>query len=579
MLDRLSPSVSSGSTVDDENRPNRFKGPDSTWRGYTKDERSLAASLDGLRANDLSAHLYSAHALKARLYEPQKDKDSKPWSAKRQWMKRDDTGEPPWHPDPQWTAWPLPAEDVPRKEETFGRSLEDLVAEQDTFRKEESWVPCADLREEVQALMLRKAKQRFRRRTWTSAEDVMDRGRKEASVAKAGNRASTRSRSRSRSRVPADGEGDPEDRESNASEAPPTLPEENMTPVFIADDARASRVLDPGVNHILSRFEDLLVGLHRSRMGHVKGGVEKQRTEDPETKARRRQDLHQRQRDGLGVRDWSEVMGIASLTGWDPAVVNRATKRCASLFGEGMSLRTMPETASSRLHDSITDYVPDTAPLSPSATSSGSKDTDHELSDIKAHYCPLASCNRSSIPFEQCWRLRAHLRRSHKYTNGDLDELFPEHIKSEASSRASSHARIWEPPDPLVCPHNDCRNPEKVYPATRRLVEHIRRAHGYDPRDESPSFAEEDWASTEDLLVGKENGMVGGVHSDGFLARIVLDSAAPSRRATPAQTPSRGRSFSGDEGERATKRVKAGEEKDTENTHPGAAEDTEDFRE
>lgn len=45
----------------------------------------------------------------------------------------------------------------------------------------------------------------------------------------------------------------------------------------------------------------------------------------------------------LGLRDWSDVFAIASMTGWDSAVVTRAAARCAALFEEGITFRTLEE--------------------------------------------------------------------------------------------------------------------------------------------------------------------------------------------------------------------------------------------
>ena len=45
----------------------------------------------------------------------------------------------------------------------------------------------------------------------------------------------------------------------------------------------------------------------------------------------------------LGLRDWSDILGIASMTGWDPTVVAKAAGRCAVLFEEGMAFRTLEE--------------------------------------------------------------------------------------------------------------------------------------------------------------------------------------------------------------------------------------------
>jgi len=43
----------------------------------------------------------------------------------------------------------------------------------------------------------------------------------------------------------------------------------------------------------------------------------------------------------IGLRDWSDVLGIAALQGWDGVVIDAAAKRCAALFGEGMDFRVL----------------------------------------------------------------------------------------------------------------------------------------------------------------------------------------------------------------------------------------------
>lgn len=46
-----------------ENRPNRWKGPKSTWRNLTQEERLLWRSLKQLDNEDLGVHLYNAFQL------------------------------------------------------------------------------------------------------------------------------------------------------------------------------------------------------------------------------------------------------------------------------------------------------------------------------------------------------------------------------------------------------------------------------------------------------------------------------------------------------------------------------------
>ncbi len=53
----------------EETRPNRFKGIASTWLTLTGQERGLASSLEQVRNEDLSLHLYNAHVLRARARE------------------------------------------------------------------------------------------------------------------------------------------------------------------------------------------------------------------------------------------------------------------------------------------------------------------------------------------------------------------------------------------------------------------------------------------------------------------------------------------------------------------------------
>jgi hypothetical protein len=47
-----------------EKRPNRWQGPQSTWRTLTEDERQLWRSMEQIRDQDLAVHLYNAFALK-----------------------------------------------------------------------------------------------------------------------------------------------------------------------------------------------------------------------------------------------------------------------------------------------------------------------------------------------------------------------------------------------------------------------------------------------------------------------------------------------------------------------------------
>ncbi|KAI1802867.1 hypothetical protein F4811DRAFT_368013 [Daldinia bambusicola] len=45
----------------------------------------------------------------------------------------------------------------------------------------------------------------------------------------------------------------------------------------------------------------------------------------------------------LGLRDWRDVLGAAALAGFPADAVDRAARRCADLFGQSMTLHTLPE--------------------------------------------------------------------------------------------------------------------------------------------------------------------------------------------------------------------------------------------
>ena len=119
-------------------------------------------------------------------------------------------------------------------------------------------------------------------------------------------------------------------------------------------------------------------------------------------------------------RDWSEVLGVASLTGWDPAVVNRAAKRCSALFGEQILFRTMPETAAGKAEDRLTKYTPEMIPDFDLIGDIG--DEEDSSGEIEAGFrCPDVSCSQHNRLYEKRFMIRQHLRRVHRYGQEELD--------------------------------------------------------------------------------------------------------------------------------------------------------------
>lgn len=352
-------------------RPNRFRGPPSTWRNWTAPERDLAASLDQLQAKDLSVHLYNSFQLRHRNHT--QDSSQRAQSSKNP----SEAGKvSQWIPPKVWTAWPLPPGIVPREHD-------ERLWEEDAVPSElypvKSNRPGQHLQELLFAQVLRKAKDRFRDRTWGDAQQAAHPAIRSPRQSQGQQR---RSNERSRTK---------EDNEALAKK-----------PVFMADDQRASEILQPTVRHMLTRLDDLLMGLHHGRNAYVsaedsgsesqsqtsqrsasRGRRQKRKSEasNPDVDAQASKDApndtgsdsdkhrltrkksgskgktqhagsasHRsrsknfRDRKGrLGLRGWSDVLGIASMTGWHQPVVASAASRCANIFGEGIKFRTLEE--------------------------------------------------------------------------------------------------------------------------------------------------------------------------------------------------------------------------------------------
>ncbi|KAF9735424.1 hypothetical protein PMIN04_005602 [Paraphaeosphaeria minitans] len=137
-------------------------------------------------------------------------------------------------------------------------------------------------------------------------------------------------------------------------------------------------------------------------------------------------------RKGAGLMDWSELLGLAAIAGFDKRVVENAAQRCASLFGEQMNFRTFGEGLASLSTMEAVQYTP---------------------------YTILAPDETQTVP-------------------GDAVRE-PE---SSEQVRTSLAKRPYFDPGSLRCPHTDCLGSLKAFSGSSRLTEHVRRKHGYDPR-------------------------------------------------------------------------------------------------
>ncbi|KAL8921658.1 MAG: hypothetical protein Q9208_005587 [Pyrenodesmia sp. 3 TL-2023] len=353
-----SPSIGKSPPV----RPNNHHGSHATWRDQTAAERQIAISLEQLRAKDLSAHLYNFYSLKRKLPEVEQEQGTEP--------EHNGGFNPPgkaWVSSKSWVAWPMAPELVPRESDAQSRDAE-LYQEPPLGSKTASSHEL--LQELLAARACRLAKEKFHEREWenSSVESPATPDdpwlSRQAQILEEVNR---------RTQV------------------------EEDEPLVMADDETAKSILQPSLNHIGGKLDLILMGLHHARSSYATYGtssIQAQVTTDGESstdnkrkrKARRRtpnNERNQRRRslrdvaedltaednefdnvrhrgpgtdydstgpsrsrprhERLGLRDWSDVLGVASMCGWDAGTVGRAVARCSALFGEGLVLRTLQE--------------------------------------------------------------------------------------------------------------------------------------------------------------------------------------------------------------------------------------------
>lgn len=425
-------------------RSNKYHGPKSTWRSWTASERGLAESLDQLTAKDLAVHLYNVHALKKRARKV--DERGK---AQLTDNGDDSINEQEWMPPKSWTAWPLPPDLVPREIDGPHWASQDFC--QPSRSNQEYQAQRLELQDLLVAQVTKKAK---KRNSWLSQKD--------------GERRPFKTEPEAQLMEQSD--------DSSISSKTESLDE--IEPVIMLDDEIAKNLLQPMVYHILTKLDGLLEGLHHARNTYmtIDGSDERESvsgrsitrntprpalrrnklessfqplTSGPETSvasnnkltaknSRIRQKPHSRigkrqnqrlrwRRANFGLRDWSDVLGVASMTGWESVIVQKAAFRCSTLFDEGIKFRTLEENGNGPTENSV---LPNTSYSNLRSTgdkmlredrcaSSGpTRVTDsHGIRGEGSMWkfrCPVTTCNRSSWGFSSSYALKRHMKQVHQ---------------------------------------------------------------------------------------------------------------------------------------------------------------------
>ncbi|KAF9888765.1 hypothetical protein FE257_008340 [Aspergillus nanangensis] len=458
-------------------RPNRFRGPETTWRTLTAEDRQNAQALEDIRARDLAAHLYNAHVLRVRAREIARQAAD---------MKDQRNDLETFLPPKRWAAWPVPPNEVPRRNEL--RQDDEIW----TLRMHPDPRPSADLEESVTAVLVKRAKEMFNARDWHVVRSTPQ--QKGAIAPHPG--------TQEESAAEPDMKSDPDSDVEQAS----------LRPVVQADDSQSHKQLLPITRNIITDLDRLLMGLHHGRKAGVapddssasewqsdtasiasgssasrwkEGRAMSEESRGSQSRGRKRirkSSTHGMSTSGrsqksfassranssrsrgrsvgsdskrpssnfrLGLRDWSEVVGVASMVGLPPTVVMRTAQRCAALFGEDMAFQTFREgkLRSVRNEDSRAweyaendsespqDLVSSPSPPPPPKkkprsrahstkkrsvsrlTSTGPEggaqpkgQAEQGKSDLT---CPLRSCSRHAKGFSRRWNLNLHMKRMH----------------------------------------------------------------------------------------------------------------------------------------------------------------------
>ncbi|MCJ1342110.1 hypothetical protein MMC31_000290 [Peltigera leucophlebia] len=515
-------------------RANKYQGPSSTWTSRTASERASAGYLDQLKAKDLAAHLYNAHHLKR----------------KAKWSDDEEAWSQGWKPSRYWTAWPLAPDMVPGVDDGPGWAGSDF--QQPRLIRHMQQPQGQELLDVLVARVLSKAKKRNKDLRRHDGEATVFETELE-SLCKDDSAIYTEQESMN-----------------------------GFKPVVMRDDDIATNVLLPSVRHIMTQLDQLLMGLHYARDSYayqsslrptrdpnsarplkrgpqlkkscrsttsvsendsVREGSSRPNLESSRDRSRLppRKKPRGRIRTRMTQRDWGDVLGVASMTGWDSKSVSKAAYRCGTLFGEGIKFRKLEENGNDPIETTFlpgdSDYPdPDSTGNEEIAeeerTSSLTHDTFGNMKDSRwKFYCTVDWCRRSSHGFMDHNSAKRHFRRVHRGLNlpnwSQTTEMHELGQTDRPSSPPFSPSHDQEPVK-IYCPVSSCRHYVEYINGNRGLRDrsgfadyrsfkrHMQKAHPDLEVPENPQVEEHGCEGEAE----NDAEMFGGVHVDGFLQPI-----------------------------------------------------------
>ncbi|KAF2819900.1 hypothetical protein CC86DRAFT_374630 [Ophiobolus disseminans] len=544
----------SDSDESDEGPPirlNRFQGAPAAWKAHTAADRQIAVSLEQTQNRDLSAHLYNAHSLKRRAHRPLEDLTGlEDWQARDHWLKKDIDleftdvlGEKQTHlvPSKDWTAWPV----LPTKITTLHEQSEShLGSERNEWKVGGAGVQDAgqELREELLATFLRLAKEQWRARDTDDIDSreelrtMQSRSRPRSKSAR-----SARSTSRADVRMKDDDDRQTDDVETqdedehnsgqhvSRRQAKKPQPETFLQAAFLADDERASKILQPAINSVLAKLDGLALAVHRTRLNHFGRGADSDASSHSEftsgaesSEPRSRSSSRPQSRSRPGSKRSARPVSRATSVQYRPATMkaridaqNNPSENASDLDTDSSVDADISNKASVSRTPSKPRSI--TKERTPSANRgdtwraglmdwsevlglAAAKGWDQRAISRTAQRCAaLFGESMSLVPLEEGFATKTSAEPV-QYTPSSIpapDVLF--------RRRSAPPKRPYFQSGTLRCPHVDCYGHAKDFEAPYRVVQHCIRVHEYDPRTNDSD---------------NEDRTVGGVHIDGFLQPI-----------------------------------------------------------
>ncbi|KAG6016885.1 hypothetical protein E4U54_000238 [Claviceps lovelessii] len=221
-----------------------------------------------------------------------------------------------------------------------------------------------------------------------------------------------------------------------------------------------------------------------------------------------------------GLRDWSDVLGAASLAGFPPSVIARSTQRCANIFNQGITVRTLDEQPLSRPGVFTTEYRPEqtTGMRRGSLFLSSSSDSDAEAEaedeeeeeeeeedddddDDDSDFDSDSGHPRQARPPE-----RSPMRHSRGRGQTPRSSSPRAASQSRSQSQSRSRSRSRSSAGLFLCPLQTCPRAAEGFSRRANLHRHMQLVHP--------------WYTEEHEEDDSENEVLGAVHVDGFLKMI-----------------------------------------------------------